>query len=376
MRPLRAWLQKLKNDTGGNAALLVAIGLPTLIGSAGLAVDVAQWYMWKNELQYAVDQAALAGAWARTDNDTRDAYVDRARAEFTSNQQTTTGIAATPSVSLANYASGVSNSVMVTTTATRSLPFTGILMSRGVTIRVTAQASFREGLAYTSCLIATDNDDSGAITIGGNSSLTAACGIASLSNSASSIVVNGNPTVNAGWVVSAGGIDDWFNLHTNDSVHEYMNNLYDPFASLTPPTNTTARTYSCVGGVGSATATVATQWVKTYTYWSGPNTNQATTQVTYSGAKPSRSGSSVMDNQAVPVGTAEGSTSTNDPGISAWGSQVAGSGNSKVYEKATTVSTYTYTNVVESDTGQGSQQPGTYSGIKVKCRTVFPRAST
>lgn len=62
MRPLRAWLQNLKTDTGGNAALLVAIGLPSLIGSAGLAVDVAQWYMWKNELQYAVDQAALAGA--------------------------------------------------------------------------------------------------------------------------------------------------------------------------------------------------------------------------------------------------------------------------------------------------------------------------
>lgn len=219
MRPLRAWLENLKDDKGGNAALLMAIGLPSLIGSAGLAVDVAQWYMWKNELQYAVDQAALAGAYARTDSDTRDEYVDRARQEFTSNQQTSTGIAATPSVALANYASGVNNSVMVATTATRSLPFTGILMSRGVTIRVSAQASFREGLAYTSCLIATDHDDSGAITIGGNSSLTAACGIASLSNSASSIVVNGNPTVNAGWVVSAGGIDDWFNLHTNDTVH-------------------------------------------------------------------------------------------------------------------------------------------------------------
>ena len=63
---LRAWLKSFKKSTSGNATLLVAVGMPMLIGSSGLAVDVAQWYMWKNELQYAVDQAAIAGAWART----------------------------------------------------------------------------------------------------------------------------------------------------------------------------------------------------------------------------------------------------------------------------------------------------------------------
>ncbi|MFM5931189.1 MAG: pilus assembly protein TadG-related protein [Novosphingobium sp.] len=371
MRPLRAWLKNLRDDTGGNAALLVSIGMPALLGSAGLAVDVGQWYMWKNELQYAVDQAALAGAWARTDEDTKDTYVTRARQEFTANSQTSSGISVTPSVSLSNYASEVNNAVTVTTTATRTLPFSGILMNRGVTIRVSAQASFAPGLRFTSCLIATDNDDSGAITIGGSAHLVAACGIASLSTSPSSVVVNGNPTVNAGWVVSAGGIDNWFNLHTNDSIHEYMDNLYDPFASLTPPTNNTARTYSCAGGVASATATTTATTLTQYTYWKGPNTNQADEQVEYSGAKPDLPGGpTTMNNVAVPVGTLEGSTSTSTSSV--WApDKVDGTGNGKVWEKATTTTTTTYTNVLDADTGQGSIQPGTYSSIKVKCNTVF-----
>ena len=59
---IRRTAQRLKASKSGNAALLVALGLPVLIGSSGLAVDVSQWYMWKQELQFAADQAALAGA--------------------------------------------------------------------------------------------------------------------------------------------------------------------------------------------------------------------------------------------------------------------------------------------------------------------------
>lgn len=55
-------LRKLRECTSGNAMMMVALSTPALIGAGGLAVDTAQWYMWKRELQHSVDQAALGGA--------------------------------------------------------------------------------------------------------------------------------------------------------------------------------------------------------------------------------------------------------------------------------------------------------------------------
>ena len=58
------FLKRLVKDRSGNAVLLTALGMPVLIGAAGYAMDMAQMYAWKRELQHSVDQAALAGAWA------------------------------------------------------------------------------------------------------------------------------------------------------------------------------------------------------------------------------------------------------------------------------------------------------------------------
>ncbi len=41
---IRRRLRSLKDNTSGNAAILVAAGMPALIGASGLAVDTAQYY--------------------------------------------------------------------------------------------------------------------------------------------------------------------------------------------------------------------------------------------------------------------------------------------------------------------------------------------
>lgn len=48
-------LEKLRRCTSGHDLILFAGGLPALIGGVGFATDLAQWYMWKRELQFAVD---------------------------------------------------------------------------------------------------------------------------------------------------------------------------------------------------------------------------------------------------------------------------------------------------------------------------------
>ncbi len=106
------FIHRLLASRGGNAALIVALGMPALIGGAGLAVDTAQWYMWKRELQFAVDQAAIAGAWAQSDAATQSTYQARARQEFASNLAVTKDFATKPadlSVTRANYAGGNNN---------------------------------------------------------------------------------------------------------------------------------------------------------------------------------------------------------------------------------------------------------------------------
>src|SRR6188508_543011 len=151
---IRKKLAGLSGCTSGNATLIVALGMPMLIGGAGLGVDVAQWYMWKRELQFAVDQAAIAGAWARAETATESTYVTRATQEFNANLAVTEGISTTPNVELANYAGGNNNSVAVSATASKSLPFSNLVTGEQATIYAYAQATFEAGQTFTSCLIA------------------------------------------------------------------------------------------------------------------------------------------------------------------------------------------------------------------------------
>ena len=369
MRQVRTFLKNIRQSKSGNAAVLVTVGLPMLLGAAGLAVDLSQWYLWKNEIQYAADQAAIAGAWARTASGTQADYVTRARQEFTANLSMTTNFVDVPAVALASYAGNSNSAVTVSATATKTLPFTGMLINRGVTVKVSSEASFSQGQSYTSCIVATDPNGSGAVTISGNTVLTASCGIAALSTSESSVIVNGNPTVNAGWVLSAGGIDDWFNLHTNDQIHENMSGLYDPFLSYTPPTNTTARTYSCAGGTTSTSGTITTGIAVAYAYYEGSNEHNAHAY-SYSSPKAGTNSSTTQNGQTIANGTSEGSSTRSS--TSTW-TALSGNGNNTIWEVKTTTTTQTYTNVTATTAGAaGSMLPGTYTGgFHVSCTTTM-----
>src|SRR4029077_21109175 len=106
-------LRAIKRDNSGNIAMIVAFGMPALIGAAGLSGDISQWYVWKRELQHSVDQAAISAAWALANPDASANYKTRAQQEFDANQAVTKGFSTTPSVTLASYAGGTNNSVIV-----------------------------------------------------------------------------------------------------------------------------------------------------------------------------------------------------------------------------------------------------------------------
>jgi Flp pilus assembly protein TadG len=380
---LRRKLAALWGCKSGNAMLLVALGMPVLVGGTGFAVDTAQWYMWKGELQYAVDQAAIAGAWARTREETEDDYVERAEQEFTDNLAVTDAIASDPDVSLQNYATGTLNSVVVSASATKQLPFSFFLTGQTTTVRVSAQAAFEEGVTFTSCLVAVDEDASGAITIGGSAEFIAGCGIAALSDAEEAITVNGNPTIEAGWLVTAGGVDDWFDDPNNsdDTVMENMEGLVDPFADLEPPSpaqSQVEREYVCPDGETTTSYiadSVTTHTEITYTYWR--KTGNTYQSLAYTGSKRKTN----VDTTATETNVTLASLPADPNGTYVTGPtdsgyvQVDGSGSNKVYEKSTTTLTKTYVNARLSSTSQYGDAavllPGTYADLTLSCDTVF-----
>ncbi|MBB3861214.1 Flp pilus assembly protein TadG [Novosphingobium hassiacum] len=368
-------MRALRKNTSGNAALLTALGLPAMIGGAGFAVDTAQWYMWKRELQFAVDQAALAGAWARTQTATRDSYATRALQEFNANLSTVKDMTdGAPTVALSNFDGGANNSVSVTASVTATLPFSNFLTGKATTVSTQARAAFTSGASFTSCLLALDEDTSGAVTLGGTSVVTARCGIAALSTSESSILVNGNPDIDAGWILSKGGIDDWFASHTDDEVHEYLEGLYDPFKDLSAPNpsaSQVSRSYECIKGTTTTRADRKKKTTVTYTYWKGATWQTATTQVP--GNKNANKDYSTESNDSYVVVENTVVNGTTYTTTATWTQTNSGSGNNIVWEKKETVLATTYSNVSSTTSPDfASVLPGTYSGgIKVSCATSF-----
>lgn len=242
---MKETLLRILRCSKGNALVLVAAGMPMLIGGAGFAVDMAQWYMWKRELQHAVDQAAYAGAWARANPDSETTYEVRARQEYDANVAVVESFDATPAISLVSYGNGSNNSVLVTSSATRMLPFSSFLTGKATTIAVRAQATFRAGTDYNACLVSLRDDGTGT-SIGGNATIRARCGLAALSCDEDAIVIDGSATVLTESIAACGTVSSTDPDH-EDIIAEDVTGLRDIYADVEPPTNDTPREYQCSG---------------------------------------------------------------------------------------------------------------------------------
>lgn len=258
---VRRWL-RLAACTSGNTTLITAIAMPMLLGGAGLAVDTAQWYMWKRELQHSVDQAAVGGAWALVHPDLAASYKTRAMQEFTANQKVTAGFTSTPVITLASFGNGTDNSVLVSATASKTLPFSSFFLASAARITVRAQASFTEGSDYHACLIATADDGTG-IDIGGNATVNARCGLAALSCDDDAVVIDGSAVLATDSIATCGKAD--VPEENRDVVTEGVSGLQDSYADLATPNNATPQTYSCKdSGSGSNKTKLATAKPGTY----------------------------------------------------------------------------------------------------------------
>jgi Flp pilus assembly protein TadG len=241
---VRRNMNDIRNHSNSNVSLLAAIGMPILIGGAGLAVDFSQWYTWKRELQLATDQAAISAAWALTDTLTTATYQVRGTQDYNANLAVTKSFASAPRFTLANYANGTNNAVIASASATKALPFSSVFIGHPVTIAVSSMASFAPGKAYSACLTATGKNGT-TFEIGGNADVQAHCGLAALSCSEDALTIDGSATVVADAIATCGTAQVGSNLQS--VVSDHVTGLTDQYAGLATPTNPTLGTTSCSG---------------------------------------------------------------------------------------------------------------------------------
>ena len=247
---IRRKLAGLLGCSSGNATLIVALGMPVIIGAGGYGVDMAQLYMWKRELQHSVDQAALAGAWALAYDKDSENWSDRAQQEFDANQGQTVEFDTAPVIGLGSYDGGVNNSVIVTASAMKKLPFSSFLSDKPLYVRASAQATFAEGATYKACLLALKKGAGGTFTVGGSADVKASCGLGALSCENDALTIDGAANVTTETIAVCGTASVPPGLTSKLTQGA---NLSDGFAGLPAPELTTAeesnaKQFSCPKG--------------------------------------------------------------------------------------------------------------------------------
>ena len=362
---VRHTLKKLACCTSGNTAILLAMGMPVLLGGAGLGVDVAQWYMWKRELQNAVDQGAIAGAWAKGQQEDSLAYLKRVEQEYKANLSMTLDFASDAKVALSNYDGGTNNSIEVKATATNTLPFTSFFMDGSTTIAVEAQAIYEPEAVYDPCLLALDKSAPKALWFHGGPLVNAQCGGGAISDADNAISFEGSGgEYDLNFLITAGRVNDIQGHTANSTVVEGANNLVNPFEDLTPPDNSTPRTYSCAASQYSADQVVRV--TTKYSYFSGKNRNQLTAYSGYPYAKTGSTISKVIQDFQLATMPSSSTTSNTTTTIE----EVVGAGNDRIWEREDVTTETTYTNISVSHE-QGKQLPGTYKSMDIKCDTTL-----
>jgi Flp pilus assembly protein TadG len=255
------FFKRLLGEKSGNAVLFTALGMPVLIGAAGYAMDMAQMYAWKRELQHSVDQAALAGAWTLAYNKNSQNWSTRAQQEYDANQLMMVDYDTAPTIQLGSYGGLTNNSVIVSARVTKRLPFSGFLVNKAMTVFARAQATYAEGGTYQACLMALKKGEGDTFVVGGTATVNASCGLGALSCETGAIDIGSNTTVVADTIVTCGTADVLGSPKNADgqptAVTEGATGISNPFETLPPPTpdSETAKTLNCPNGQAATNTT-------------------------------------------------------------------------------------------------------------------------
>ena len=228
---------RLWNDKRGNALLIVGAALPLIAGSAGLATDTIQWTLWKRQLQRAADSAALAGVYARVQDNATQTANQAVDDDLTRNHHTKIALkSGFPAVSFPT-STDWTNGVQVSLAVQKTLGFTSIFMPTAPTITVQATAATIATGVY--CVVSLIDTGETGIKATGNADIDLGCGMITNSTSLTAAIATGSSDVFASPVAAVGNIGDSDNWNGADLL-PFTVKQKDPYGEVVPDTSSCA----------------------------------------------------------------------------------------------------------------------------------------
>ena len=231
MQPLK-WLKKLMRSERGNALIVCSATLPLVIGAAAIGVDTIQVSLARRQLQRAADSAAIAGAYAKYQNQNVNSAVNY---DLTFNNDVPlTGSPTIQNAPTVGPYAGNTRAVRVVLTATRAVPFMHFFTGSSMT--VTTEATAMSIFQGQYCAISLENTNTTGIAIGGNATVNLGCGMISNSPASNAVTAGGSSTINASPMAAVGGVPSSSNYASNTVLLPYSPQQADPFSGLPTPT--------------------------------------------------------------------------------------------------------------------------------------------
>jgi Flp pilus assembly protein TadG len=188
-------------DRGGNIAIITALAMPVLIGTAGLGVEVGYWYYLTRGMQSAADSAAVAAATNGSSNYATEARAVAAQYGF----QDGVNNAMVTASNTATCPSGEGSCYSVTITSLVPLFLSQVVGYQGTTkikgtpyTALSSTATAKVSGTSNACMLALDPADSGSMTMQGGNLTLDSCDLAVNSSSVTALwKQGGNLTAHA-----------------------------------------------------------------------------------------------------------------------------------------------------------------------------------
>jgi hypothetical protein len=243
---LRSVRKGLVRDSRGNMLAVAAGLMPLIVASGAVAVDASHWVLQKRELQRAADSAALAGAFAKFQDQSAGSAVTESMTQYPN--LTLTGLPEVEDGPASGPFAADATAVRVNLQRRGTVSFLSMFRSDPILINATATAAATPYAKY--CMLSLVNDATAGFHFEGSTNLDLDCGLATNSTGSPAMTVAGSSSVIRTTEASAvGDLTQYPNFQGSPTFLPAQPAQPDPYEDLPlPPTSSCSPALVSGGG--------------------------------------------------------------------------------------------------------------------------------